>query len=72
MNVENRLHWVLNTLLHEDKTRNRDDNSAYNLAVLRHMAFNLMQRDRSRMSLRSKFNLSAWKGGFLAELLSSI
>ena len=43
-----------------------------NLAVLRHMAFNLMQRDRSRVSLRNKFNLAAWKGGFLAELLSSI
>lgn len=63
--VENRLHWVLNTLLHEDKTRNRDDDSAYNLAILRHMAFNLVQRDRSRVSLRSKFNLAAWKGGVL-------
>jgi len=51
--------------LHEDKTRNRDDNTAYNLAVLRHMAFNLMQRDRSRVSLRSKFNLAAWKEGVL-------
>ena len=63
---------LLNTLLHEDKTRNPDDNTAYNLAVPRHMAFNLMQRDRSRVSLRGKFNLAAWKGGFLAELLSSI
>ena len=70
--VENRLHWVLNTLLHEDKTRNHDDNVAYNLAFPRHVAFNLMLRDRSRMSLRIKFNLSAWKGGFLAEVLSSI
>jgi hypothetical protein len=32
---------------------------------LRHMVFNLMQRDRSRVSLRSKFNLAAWKGGVL-------
>ena len=67
--VENRFHWVLNTHLHEDKTRNRDDDSAYNLAALRHMAFTLMQRDRSRVSLRSKFNLAVWKGGFLAGLL---
>ena len=69
---ENRLHWVLNAVMHEDKTRNHDDNSAYNLAILRHMALNLMQRDPSRVSLRSKFNLAAWKEGFLAELLSPI
>jgi hypothetical protein len=54
----------------QDRTRNRNDNSAYNLAILRHMALNLMQRDRSRASLRSKFNLAAWKDEFLAELLS--
>ena len=58
--------------MHEDKTRNRNDNSAYNLAILRHMALNLMQRDRSRVSLRSKFYLAAWKDGFLAELRSPI
>ena len=53
----------------EDRTRNRNDNSAYNLAILRHMALNLMQRDRSRVSLRSKFYLAAWKDEFLAQLL---
>jgi predicted transposase YbfD/YdcC len=45
--VENRLHWVLNTVMNEDQARNRDDNTAYNLAILRHMALNLMQKDRS-------------------------
>ncbi len=70
--VENRLHWVLNAVMHEDKTRNRNDNSTYNLAILRHMALNLMQRNRSRVSPRSKFSLAAWKDEFLAELLSPI
>jgi hypothetical protein len=64
LGVENRLHWVLNTVMREDKTRNRNDNSAYNLAILRHMALNLIQRDRSRVPLRTKFNLAAWKDGF--------
>jgi predicted transposase YbfD/YdcC len=68
----NRLHGVLNAVIHEDRTRNRNDNSAYNLAILRHMALNPMQRNRSRVSLRSKFNLAAWKDEFLAELLSPI
>jgi len=31
---------------------------------------NLMQRDGSKASLRSKFNLAAWKEEFLAEVLA--
>lgn len=42
--VENRLHWVLNAVRHQDKTGNRNDNGAHNLAILRHIAFNPMQR----------------------------
>ena len=70
--VENRLHWVLNTVMNEDQARNRDDNTAYNLAILRHMALNLMQKDHSAMSLRSKFNLAGWKDEFLAKLLAPV
>lgn len=69
--VENRLHWVLNTVMNEDQARNRNDNTAYNLAILRHMALNLMQRDRSKVSLRSKFNLAGWRDEFLAKLLAA-
>jgi hypothetical protein len=32
------------------------------------MALNLIQREPSRGSLRSKLNLAAWKDEFLAEL----
>jgi predicted transposase YbfD/YdcC len=69
--VENRLHWVLNAVMNENQARNRNDSSAYNLAILRHMALNLMQKDRSRVSLRSKFNLAGWKDEFLANLLAA-
>lgn len=69
--IENRLHWVLNAVMNEDQARNRNDNSAYNLAILRHMALNLMQKDSSKVSLRSKFNLAGWKDEFLTKLLAS-
>ena len=69
--VENRLDWVLNVVMNEDQTRSRNDNSAYNFAILRHVALNLMQNDRSKVSLRSKFNLAGWKDEFLAGLLAS-
>jgi predicted transposase YbfD/YdcC len=70
--VENRLHWVLNTVMHEDKTRNRNDNSAYNLAILRHMALNLMQRDRSRGVAAHQIQSGRLEGRVPAELLSPI
>jgi predicted transposase YbfD/YdcC len=68
--VENRLHWVLNAVMNEDQVRSRMDNSPYNLAILRHMALNLMHKDRSKVSLRGKFNLAAWKDDFLVKLLA--
>jgi len=68
--VENRLHWVLNVVMNEDQVRSRRDNSPYNLAILRHMALNLMHNDRSKVSLRGKFNLAAWRDDFLVQLLA--
>jgi predicted transposase YbfD/YdcC len=68
--VENRLHWILNVVMNEDQGRSRRDNSPYNLAILRHMALNLMQKDRSNVSLRGKFNLAAWRDDFLVKLLA--
>ncbi len=68
--VENRLHWVLNVVMNEDQIRSRRDNSPYNLAILRHMALNLMHKDSSNVSLRGKFNLAAWRDDFLVKLLA--
>ncbi|MGH7113741.1 MAG: ISAs1 family transposase [Stellaceae bacterium] len=68
--VENRLHWVLNVVMNESQVRSRRDNSPYNLAILRHMALNLMHQDRSKVSLRGKFNLAAWRDDFLAKLIT--
>ena len=56
--------------MNEDQARSRNDNTVYNLAILRHMALNLMQKDRSKVSLRSKFNLAGWQDAFLAKLLA--
>jgi len=68
--VENRLHWILNAVMNEDQVRSRRDNSPYNLAILRHMALNLMHKDRSKVSVRGKFNLAAWRDDFLVKLLA--
>jgi predicted transposase YbfD/YdcC len=68
--VENRLHWVLNVVMNEDRVTSHRDNSPYNLAILRHMALNLMHKDRTKVSLRGKFNLAGWRDDFLVKLLA--
>ena len=43
--IENRLHWRLNVVMNEDQDQSRLGHAPENLAVLRHRALNLMQRD---------------------------
>ncbi len=45
--IENQLHWVLDMQLREDESRARADNSAENLNVLRHWAYNLLKSETS-------------------------
>ena len=55
--IENRLHWRLDVIMNEDQDRNRMDNSPYNLAILRHMALNVMPNfptRRKNMNSKSK------------------
>ena len=58
--VENRLHWRLDVVMNEDQDRTRLGSGPQNLAVLRHMALNVMQKDTSKGSLRGKFRRAAW------------
>jgi predicted transposase YbfD/YdcC len=69
--IENRLHWRLDVIMNEDQDRNRMDNSPYNLAGLRHMALNLMQKEGSKGSLRGKFKRAAWNDDYLRRLMAN-
>jgi len=70
--VENRLHWRLDVVMNEDQDRTRLDNGPHNLAVLRHMALNVMQKDTTKQSLRGKFMRAGWDDRYLARLLAQI
>ncbi|HWG04888.1 MAG TPA: ISAs1 family transposase, partial [Beijerinckiaceae bacterium] len=41
-----------------------------NLAVLRHIAINVMQKDPTKGSLRGKFKRAAWDNTYLTRLLA--
>src|SRR5580704_8375212 len=63
--VENRLHWRLDVVMNEDQQRARLDNGPNNLAVLRHIALNVIQKEGSKGSLRGKLKRAAWDENYL-------
>ena len=67
--IENSLHWRLDVVMNEDQQRTRMGNGPHNLAVLRHMAINAMQKEGSKGSLRGKFKRAGWDDAYLFRLL---
>src|SRR3954462_12015341 len=68
--VENRLHWRLDVVMNEDQDRSRLGHAPENLAVLRHMALNLMQKDGTKGSRRGKFKRAGWEHAYLTALIA--
>ncbi len=68
--VENRLHWRLDVVMNEDQDRSRLGNGPHNLAILRHMALNVMQKDGEKGSLRGKIKRAGWDEAYLRRLLT--
>lgn len=68
--IENRLHWMLDVVFNEDQARNRKDNCAENLALMRKLALNLARLEPSKGSMRGKLKRAGWDNNYLAVLLS--
>ena len=50
--IENRLHWVLDVVFHDDLARLRTGHGPANMAVVRHMAMNLVRNPKDAHSLK--------------------
>lgn len=67
--VENSLHWVLDVVFHEDVSRIRAGSAAYNMAILRQFALNILKKDTSKGSLRTKRFKAGLDTSFLEQFL---
>ena len=70
--IENKLHWVLDLAFREDESRVRKGNGPENLAVLRHIALNLLRHeDTANISIRAKRKKAGWDNDYLLKVLTA-
>ena len=67
--VENRLHWVLGVVFHEDLNRLRSGAGPQNMATVRHMAMNLLRGPKDKHSRKVRRKSAAWDTDYLEALL---
>jgi hypothetical protein len=63
--VENRFHWALDVVFHDDLMRLRTENGPANMATIRHAALNLIKDIPDKASLKIKKKTAAWDDEFL-------
>ena len=68
--IENSLHWVLDVSFDEDACRIRKDKGAQTFAVLRHIALNLLRRERHHTrGIKARRKRAGWDRDYLAKVL---
>lgn len=71
--IENKLHWVLDVAFGEDLSRVRTGYAAENLALLRHIALNLLHHETSAScGVKAKRLKAGWNQDYLLKVLSSL
>jgi predicted transposase YbfD/YdcC len=70
--IENKLHWILDVALNEDRSRVRKDQAPENFAVLRHIALNLLKQEKtSKGGIHAKQFQAALREDYLLKVLTS-
>jgi len=68
--VDNALHWVLAVSCREDDYRIRQGHGAQNMAVLRHMALNLLRREVGHTrGIQARRKRAGWDRDYLFQML---
>lgn len=68
--IENNLHWTLDVSFREDECRIRKDHSPENLAVVRHIAVNLLKNEKTaKVGIANKRLKAGWDDNYLLKVL---
>ena len=67
--VENRLHWMLDVVFHENLARFRTGDGPHNMAIIRHTALNLLSRAKPTISMKNRRKRAGWNVDYLETLI---
>lgn len=71
--IENQVHWVLDVAFGEDDSRIRTNHAPTNMAVVRHIALNMLRLDKKQKgSVASKRLRAGWNDAYLANVLQLV
>ncbi|RKZ35274.1 MAG: ISAs1 family transposase [Gammaproteobacteria bacterium] len=71
--IENSWHWRLDIAFREDESRIRKGNGAENLAILRHIALNLLNKeDTAKLGMKNKRLKAGWDASYLEKVLAGL
>jgi predicted transposase YbfD/YdcC len=68
--IENGLHWVLDIAFREDDSRIRKDHAPQNMALIRHIALNLLKQETSiKVGIATKRQRAGWDNHYLQKVV---
>src|SRR3954469_4470200 len=70
--IENGLHWVLDVVFREDRSRIRAENAGANLAMIRRVAVSLLSRAPGKGSGVTKRLKAGWDDSYLLQVMQAI
>lgn len=71
--IENSLHWILDMSFNEDYSRIRKENAPHVMAIIRHVALNLLQSNKpKRQSIKGLRKICSWDDSTLTQIISKM
>lgn len=68
--VENRLHWVMDVVFHDDLMRLRTDNGPANMAAVKHICLNLIRHINDKASIKVRRKTLGWDDDYLENAIT--